>query len=122
MNLDAHLRDELLLPGHLRQPARLIHVVRERLLSIDVQAELHRAHAHRRVHVVGRGNIDAGQLLLLVEQHAPVLVDPQGGKLLLQVVRLGRLDVGEFTLAAPLGTMADGREISAVVKELLAAK
>ena len=45
VNLDAHLRDQLLLPGHLRQPPALVQIVRERLLPIDVQPALQRRHA-----------------------------------------------------------------------------
>ena len=45
VDLDAHLRDELLLAGHFGQPARLVDVVRQRLLAVDVQAALHAAMA-----------------------------------------------------------------------------
>ena len=55
--------------------ARLVDVVRQRLLAVDMVAELHRGHAHGRVHVVGRGDVDRVQPFLFVEHLAPVLVN-----------------------------------------------
>ena len=92
MNLDAHLRDELLLARELGELAAFVDVVRERLLPVNVQAALHRAHRHRRVHVVGRRDVDGRESLFLVEHLAPVRVDAQVRILLLQVVRLRRFD------------------------------
>ena len=95
MNLDAHLRDELLLPRELGELAALVDVVRQRLLTIDVQAALHGRHCHRRVHVVGRGDVDGSEALFLVEHLAPVGVDAQVRILLLQIVRLARFHIGD---------------------------
>jgi hypothetical protein len=85
MNLDAHLCHELLLVRELREPARLVDVVRHGLLAIHVFAELHRGHGHRRVHVIGDGDVDRVNGLLLVEQLAPVLINLYVGKSLQRV-------------------------------------
>ena len=88
MDLDAHLRDELLLPGKLRQLPRFIEVVRQRLLAIDMFAQLHRGHRHRRVHVVRRRDVDRIEILrLLVQQLAPVLINLHVGMMLLELRR-----------------------------------
>ena len=68
--LDAHLRDQLFLARHRRQPPRFVDIVRERLLHVDVQAELHRAHGHGRVHVVGRADAGDVEILVLLVEHA----------------------------------------------------
>ena len=53
----------------------------QRLLAIDVLAQLHRAHRDGRVHVVGRGDVHRVNVLgLLVQQLAPVLVNCVRGK------------------------------------------
>ena len=82
MNLNAHLRDN---PVSLRQfhhAPNFINIVGERLLPIDMFAELHGAHRDRRVHVVGRGDVDRIDILcFLVEQFAPVPVEARVGEL-----------------------------------------
>ena len=68
----------------LRRPGQLAGLVDrlgQRLLGVDVQPLLHRPHGDRGVHVVRRRDVDRVEVLLLVEQLAPVLVDPDVGEL-----------------------------------------
>ena len=86
VNLDAHLRHDALEPRILRQLPRFVEVVRQRLLAIDVLAQLQRAHGDRRVHVVGGRDVHRIELLaFLIEQLAPVLVDSGAGEVLPQL-------------------------------------
>ena len=94
VELDAHLGDELLLarhPGHL---PGLVDRLRERLLGVDVQPALQRAHGDRGVHVVRGRDVDRVEVLLLVEQLAPVLVDLHVGEALLDLRGIPQVDVG----------------------------
>ena len=54
VDLNSHLRDELVLGGVLGQPAAFVNIVRQRFLSIDVFAQLHGGHGSNRMHVIGR--------------------------------------------------------------------
>ena len=90
VDLDAHLGDQALLarhPGHL---PGFVDGPRERLLGVDVQALLQRPHRDRGVHVVGRRDVDRVEVLFLVEQLAPVLVDMHVGEKLDQLCRAAR--------------------------------
>ena len=72
--------------GKLSQLPRFVKVMGQRLLAIDVLAQLQRAHGDRRVHVVGGGDIHrVYALAFLIEQLAPVLVDSCAGKVLLEL-------------------------------------
>jgi hypothetical protein len=83
MNLDAHLRDNFLLLGQLGHAADFVQAVGERLLAVDVLAESHRADTHRRVHVVGCGNVHTVDLVGFLLQHlAPVLIEARVGEFL----------------------------------------
>ena len=85
VNLNAHLRDELLLGGDFGEPAGLVDRLRQRLLAVDVQAAVHGAAcAIGRVHVVRRRDVHRVEVLLLVEQHAVVVVDMEVGPAFLE--------------------------------------
>ena len=62
----------------------------QRFLGVDVQSLLHRPHGDRGVHVVRRGDVDRVEVLLLVEQLAPVLVDLDAGEAILDLVQVSR--------------------------------
>ena len=82
MNLNAHLGDHALMPGNFGHPAHFIKIVRERFLTIDMFAQLHRGDANRRVHVVGRGDVDGINIVFLAfQQFPPVLIKPGVRKL-----------------------------------------
>ena len=72
--LVAHLGDDLVLARGLGQRPRLGHRARQRLLHVDVLAELHRRHRDDGVGVVRRRDDDGVDVLLLLEHHAEVLV------------------------------------------------
>ena len=73
VDLNSHLRDELVLGGVLGQPAAFVNIVRQRFLSIDVFAQLHCAHPNRRVHMIGRGHIGGIKIFrFFVQQLAPI--------------------------------------------------
>ena len=72
--LIAHLRDDLVLARRFGQGARLADGAGQRLLHVDVLAELHRRHGHEGVRVIGRRDDDRVDVLLLLEHHAVVLV------------------------------------------------
>ena len=105
MNLDAHLGNQFLPLRILRQPAGLEQVVRQRLLTIDVLAPLHGAHRYDRMHVVGRGDVHRIETpVFLIQQLAPVLIDPDLGKLLLEFHRAAQIHVrhgDQFELLEP---------------------
>ena len=74
MALVAHLRGDLGLgraPGEL---PRLGHRPGQRLLDVDVLAEIHRRQRDGRVHVIGRRHDHRVDVLLLLEHPAVVLV------------------------------------------------
>ena len=74
MPLISHLCGDFVFTRDFRQLPRLKHGVRERFLAINVFAHLHRHQGCRRVHVIGRGNRDAVEVLaFLVEHHAEIL-------------------------------------------------
>ena len=95
MDLDAHLRDDLLFLGQFGHAADLIQAVGERFLAIEVFAQLHGADAHGCVHVIGGGDVHAVDVAcLLVEHLAPVLIEARLGKF-----RAGRSCLGEIHIA-----------------------
>ena len=73
--LVAHLRRDPCLLGDARHETRLTDVVGERLLAVDVLAGLHRGDRDERVQVIGRGDQDGVDRLLLLEHDPEVLVD-----------------------------------------------
>ena len=72
--LVAHLRDDLVLPRRLGQRPGLADGARQRLLHVDVLAQLHRGHRDQGVRVIRRGDEHRVDVLLLLEHHAVVLV------------------------------------------------
>ena len=64
----------------------------QRLLHVDVLAEIHRRQRDRRVHVVGRRDDDGVDVLLLVE-HLPVVLVARGAR---QVLVLQALHPRDF--------------------------
>ena len=81
MVLVAHLRHHARarLLGH--QHAALLVGMRERLLDVDVLAEAHRVQAHDRVRVVGRAHRHRVEVLVVLEELAPVHVRGDAGML-----------------------------------------
>ncbi len=77
------------------QLAGLVDGLRQRLLRIDVDARLHRPHGDRRVHVVGRRDVDRIEAAFLVEQFAPVLVDAGIGEVLAHLAGPAPIDLGD---------------------------
>ena len=95
VNLNAHLGDEFFLAGKFGEDARLVDVVREGFLAVNVFAELHRGVGDGRVHVVGHGDVARVDVaLLLVEKLAPVLVDAHVGEHGFDVGDFVEIDVG----------------------------
>src|SRR6185436_15700691 len=73
--LVAHLRGDLRVRlGLAGEHARLFDRPAQRLLHVDVLAEIHRRGRDRRVHVIGRGDDHRVDVLLLVEHLAVVAV------------------------------------------------
>ena len=71
--LVAHLRDDLRrLPRLARQRARFVDRPGQRLLHVDVLAEIERGHRDRRVHVIRRRDDDRVDVFLLLEHLAVV--------------------------------------------------
>ena len=70
----AHLRRDARFLCDARHQTRLTDVVRERLLAIDVLARLHRENRDVGVQVVGRGDEDGVDGLLLLEHDPEVFV------------------------------------------------
>ena len=96
VNLDAHLCSELFLAGEFGKHARLVDVVREGFLAVNVFAELHRGVGDGRVHVVGHGDVARVDVaLLFVEELAPVLVDAHVGEHGFDVGDFVEIDVGD---------------------------
>ena len=74
VTLVAHLRDDLAILRFLGQDARFLDRPAERLLHVDVLAEIHRQRRDRRVHVIRRSDDDRVDVLLLLEHLAVVTV------------------------------------------------
>ena len=74
MSLVAHLADDLAILRLLGEDACLLDGPAERLLHVDVLAEVHRHRGDRRVHVVRRGDHDGVDILLLLEHLAVVAI------------------------------------------------
>ncbi len=76
MNLDAHLCRQLVLGGQLSDDASLGDCVRERLLAIDMLAQLQGGRRGGGMRVVGRRHDDGVNLILLGIQHFPIVTVP----------------------------------------------
>ena len=76
LNLVPHLRDDFILRGCRAHLSRLVDRVCQRLLAVNVFAELHRGESDRRVHVIGRRDNHGIERLVvrIVEQLAIVEV------------------------------------------------
>ena len=74
VSLIAHLGHDLVLARGLGQGACFADRARQRLLDVDVLAELHRRHRDDRVGVIGRGDEHRVDVLLLLEHRAEILV------------------------------------------------
>ena len=72
--LIAHLRGDFVFAGEVAQITRLMHRLRERLLTINVFAKFDRRRGNQCVHVIGRRNDHGINVLFLVEQLTPVAV------------------------------------------------
>jgi hypothetical protein len=115
------LRDEFFLAREPGELAHFVNIVRQRFLDVNVFAQLHRGHGNRRVHVIGRGNIQRIEFLLLFQQLAPVLINARFGKLFphwrgLRGVHVGdgdqlhiRMTRDPLEIAARLPARANGR-------------
>ena len=79
-------------PGQL---PGLVDRLGQRFLGVDVQPLLHRPHGDRGVHVVGSRDVDRVEVLLLVEQLAPVLVNLHVGEAFLDLAQVSEVDVGD---------------------------
>ncbi len=73
VNLGAHLRRDAGLRRSLADDARLVHVVGERLLAVDVLLQLQRGQRGERVRVLGGADDDGVELIGVVEHLAEVL-------------------------------------------------
>ena len=70
--------------------------MRQRLLAVDVFAELHRGVGDGRVHMVGRGDVAGVEVVgLFFEELAPVLVNAHLGKAGLHVGDTTQIDIGD---------------------------
>ena len=56
MSLVSHLRDDVHLAGDFAHPVGFVDRMRERLLTVNVLAQLHRHHAGGGVMMIGRGD------------------------------------------------------------------
>ncbi len=93
--LIAHLRGDVHLVGHFAHSSGFVDRMCERLLTVNMFAQLHRHHAGRRVMMVGRGDCDRVDVLPLF-QHLAVIGVPRGLRKLFE--HLGRalsVDVAE---------------------------
>ncbi len=91
--------------------ARFIDVVRQRLLTVDMQPAIHRRHRHRRMHMVGRRDVHRIEIArFLVEHDPPVLVDPALGELLLDFVSPAFIDLGHAD-QLDVGMTSNRREV-----------
>ena len=100
MNLNPHLRGQLLLSRHLHQGAYFMDVMRQRLLHIHGQARTHGTDGERCVHMIRRAHTGGIQLAALFVQHLPpVPVQTRPGILLLhtfQPVRIHLSHANQF--------------------------
>ena len=121
VDLRAHLRDELLLPGDLGHDAGLVHRVRERLLAVAVLAQLHGHDGRRGVGMVRRADHHRVDLAVHLVQHLAEVLVPLGRRELLKCLgRVGVIDVAQghevFTghaldIVAPASGDADAGDI-----------
>ena len=74
MALIAHLRGDLGFLGAPRQLPGFINRPGKRLLHVDVFSQSHRGKGDVRVHVIGRGDEDGVDVLLMLEHIAIVLI------------------------------------------------
>ncbi len=95
MDLDAHLRDHFAGTRELGQPARLVDVVGEGLLAIDMFAQLQGGHGDGGVHVIGHGDVDGLNGLFLVKQLAPVLINLHVREFLFDRFGAAEVNVGD---------------------------
>ena len=72
ISLIAHLRGDLIFRGEVGEQARFPNGARERLLTIDVLAALHRPGGADGVHEIRRGDDDGVDVLFLIEHLAEV--------------------------------------------------
>ncbi len=77
MDLRAHLRDDAGLRGGLANDARLLHVVGERLLAVDVLLQLERGQRGEGVRVLGGADEHGVELTGMVEDAAEVDLLPR---------------------------------------------
>ena len=124
--LGAHLRRQLLLPGEAGHPPRLVDAPGERLLAVDVLAQLHGRQADRCVHMVGNADDDRVDLPVQRIEHLAVIAESLGLGIALE--RVGRAllvhvakrdDVLAGHLAevlGPLPSAADDGEVQPVVR------
>ena len=64
--------------GEAGHPPRLVDAPGERLLAVDMLAQLHGRQAHRRVHMVGNADDDRVDLLVHRIEHLAVIAEPLG--------------------------------------------
>ena len=125
MSLVAHLRGDLRFRRHTGQEPRLVHGIRERLLDVDVLAELHRGDRHRGVQVVGGGDDDRVDVALLVEHLAEVGVlgglrvgvPELDGRWRDHAFAVGSEAAGQLAFAVGGIDVADGGEVLAGIDE-----
>ena len=98
--LVAHLRHDLVLARRLGQRPGLADGARQRLLHVDVLAELHRGHRDHGVRVIGRRDEHRVDVLLLLEHHAEVLVVGRLRELVERRAALRRAGLGGRALVA----------------------
>ncbi len=118
MDLDAHLGDEAAFACDFGDATGFVDVVGEWLLAVDVAVELQGTHGDGCVHVVGGGDIDGVEVLFLVEEFAPVLIDAGVGEALADFVGAGEVDIGdgddvEVFVAGERGDIGEGHSIGA---------
>src|SRR6266576_2411384 len=93
--LISHLRSHLRLARRESQRARFLHRARERLLAINVFAELERHHAGRSMVVVRYADHDGVQGFLAFQQLAVIPIALRGGKLQADTVEIGLIHIAE---------------------------
>ena len=103
--------------------------MRQRLLAIDVLAQFHGRGRDDGVRMVGHGDIDGIEALLLFEKLAKILITFGGGKVLFQVVNRARIDIAQgdevfrrapLRVTAALSRVADLRDVQPAVQILSA--
>ncbi len=127
--LVAHLGGDLGLAGRLPEGPCLEHGPRQRLLAVDVLAQLDRHHAHDRVNVVGCAHDDRVDALFLLEHDAKVLVLPGLGVSPERVPGVVPVDVAQsddvlaadvVQVAGPLPPDADAGNVELVARRRIA--